>query len=110
MRITLPIALNYGCWFEVEAELVDVAPHLAGTFAVHRGAVHPNKGLWLVTHLETGGQASPAKPTKALAIAYATKYLAEKTPRDFAIAVRRFMKNEPLASEIRTLHEEWECK
>jgi hypothetical protein len=100
MKITVPIITQFGFHAEAEAEIVDVAPHLNGTFAVHKGVTIGLRDLWLVTHVETGHQAAAAKPTKALAVSWARKYLAGKSPQAFAAAVRRALKETPLADEV----------
>lgn len=64
----------------VTAEIVDVAPHLWGTFAVHR--VPQRTHLWRVSHVESGGGAGPLKPTKDSAVRSARALLREKTPAD----------------------------
>ena len=100
MKITLPIITQYGWSEETQAEVVDVAPHLNATFAVHKGVTAGVRDKWVVTHVETGHMAAAPKPTKALAVAWARKYLATKSRQAFAAAVSRVSKSaEGLRSE-----------
>lgn len=99
MKITLPIAIDRGYFTDVQADIVDVAPHLIGTFAVHRGGTIGTRGMWVVTHVETGAAIHGIKHTKAQAIRWATNYLSGVTPHSLAAAVRAAIKREPLASE-----------
>lgn len=57
MKIDLPLFdRDKKRWRVVEAEIVDVAPHLSGTFAVHRCPWSADIGSksWKVTNVETG--------------------------------------------------------
>lgn len=58
----------------VQGDIVNVAPHLAATFAVHRS--HELPGSWRVTHVETGFFVTDA-PTKAEAVLCAELALAK---------------------------------
>jgi hypothetical protein len=104
LKIDLPLAIDLGYWYTVPAELVDVAPHLEATFAVYRAVMSPYKGLWAVAQVETGAIAAAPKPTKALAVSWARKYLATKPQADLDKAVRELIKVEPLVSEMECRH------
>jgi hypothetical protein len=95
MKIQLPL----NCleqWKMVEAEIVDVAPHLAATFALHRGEVF-GLGKWAVSDVETGNHVSCFGNTKAEVIEKATKLLANKTQQDTENAWRKAMRNKMYA-------------
>lgn len=69
--------LFWNKWVPVKGELVDVAPHLSGTFAAYRD---PWNGRWGVSDIETGSRASPGLfATKAMAIFKTSWFLASKT-------------------------------
>lgn len=56
MKITMPLQWAEA-WLDVEAELVDVAPHLASelTFAIHRNPEGSMRwGRWSISNVETG--------------------------------------------------------
>lgn len=83
MKITLPLwDAKEKKWVVVEgAELVDVAPHLSGTFAVHRCPWSCN-AMWVVTNVETGAKVPSHffdQFTRRDAIKAARAYLATKT-------------------------------
>lgn len=91
MKIDLPIndVLTRSFRTVVSAEIVDVAPHLAGvaTFAVHKCAWLP--GRWKVTNVETGGYVQDAFPSKQRALAEVIAALAKRTPDDAVEAYLR---------------------
>lgn len=91
MKIDLPIndLLTRSFRTVVSAEIVDVAPHLAGvaTFAVHKCPWSPSPWdwkVWKVTNVETGAfiESGYYHYTQAEAIASAVAALAERTPDD----------------------------
>lgn len=89
MKIDLPLCGFGGKPFAVvEAELLDIAPHLAGvaTFAVHHS---PTQGWmpWRVSNIETGFRICGADSRSAV-IAGAREILAGKTEHDIAQAYR----------------------
>jgi hypothetical protein len=95
MKINLPLNC-LGQWRMVEAEIVDVAPHLAATFALHRGEV-VGRGKWAISDVETGNSVSSFGDTKAKVIEQATKFLAKKTQQDADNAWRKAMRNKMYA-------------
>ncbi len=66
-------------WMDVDAWIVDVAPHLAhvASFAIHRG---PN-GRWTVSNIETGRFVA-AGDAPEFAVQSARTRLRDKTPAD----------------------------
>lgn len=71
----------------VEAEIVDVAPHLANaTFAVHRS--RESMSQWQVSHVETGLRISPNYSTRAMAIKKAEIALRKRTQAEYDAATR----------------------
>lgn len=84
MLIDLPIQ-EYAGWRTVKAEIVDVAPHLPATFAVHKC---PWYSGWRVSHVETGAFVALGN-TKRAALAEAIKRSAKVTPERYHGAVRK---------------------
>lgn len=78
--ITLPLAPERYYGHCVDAEIVDVAPHLAhvATFAVDCRSYK----CWIVSHVETGYMVAFAG-TKLVARSIARRKLATLTPDDF---------------------------
>lgn len=76
MKIDLPLSFDKG-WRITQAEIVDIAPHLAGifTFAVHDSSAFPVdvRQLWRISDVETG---------------HAITGVARKTKRDAITAAR----------------------
>ena len=64
MKIDLPVQ-SYNSWEVVEAEIVDVAPHVPFSFALHRCTWWLDK--WCVTNIETGAWIGHGR-TKSAAI------------------------------------------
>ena len=85
MKIDLPI-IEYTGWRVVQAELVDVAPHLPATFAVHE-TPWPEYRPWSVSNVETGALITRAE-SKQRAIDKAQEMLVEKSARQYNIAVQ----------------------
>ena len=87
MKITLPIFV-YGERFQtVDAEIVDVAPHLMDwSFAVHKSYVVG--GCWTVSNIETGTSIA-IRPSRDLAISHAVERLSTKSHLDMKRAARR---------------------
>ena len=82
MKIAVPLARRSGFSEAVEGEIVDIAPHLIGTFVLHRHADDPR--MWQVTHAETGCRASKifdCLTTKARTIAATAETLRAVTQR-----------------------------
>ena len=96
MKFTLPINWREG-WREVEAEIVDVAPHLSGvgTFALHK---QPEDGFrggdWSVTNLETGLHVYTGRSSSD-AIRGARSILSDKTVWHMRRSYRKALKNYP---------------
>lgn len=86
MKILLPLNTLYG-WETVDAEIVDVAPHLAATFALHRGEV-VHRLRWAVSDVESGNSIADGV-TKELALSRARAKLADKTQRSIESAWRK---------------------
>lgn len=78
---------------EVQAEIVDIAPHLAmvGTFAVHKHRTWDD--CWSVSNVETGrsihGRGAEHWGSRREAILECALILAEKTEADILKAYRR---------------------
>lgn len=70
---------------DVEAEIVDVAPHVAWTFVVHRTPYF--RGRWNVTNLETGRRIGNLCTKRLEAINAAQAILAERTAEVIDCAV-----------------------
>lgn len=87
MKILLPLWLCTH-WEPVEAEIVDVAPHLAmvATFAVHR--LPWNARWWRISNVETGCCIPCASRSRSLTIASARNHLAGKAVSDLLLAYR----------------------
>jgi hypothetical protein len=91
MKIDFVISDTWDRWVPVAGVIVDVAPHLPGTYAVHRDVFKPNR--WRVSHVETGAGVSDfTYSTRAMAIHKATIALRDKTEADLAKAVERLPK------------------
>lgn len=95
MMIRLPVNYLTG-WKEVEAEIVDVAPHLAshGTFALHPKIDRVRYGEWTVSNVETGLHIFTGA-TKKEAVAGAAQALADKTLRRLQLGYCRAIANYP---------------
>lgn len=93
MKIDLPLwDLQRSEWKVVPAELVDVAPHLSGTFAVHPCPWKPGK--WVVTNVETGGKVEDPLTffppfSRREAIQAARAFLARKTEEEYQAALEK---------------------
>ncbi len=94
MKIDLPITTGLP-WHTpiVEAELVNVAPHLDATFAVHRDPY--SKRRWQVSHVETGKRASPSYTTRAMAVKKAEIILRAKTQEQLVAAEEAALEESP---------------
>lgn len=78
MKVDFCINDSWGRWNDVTGEIVDVAPHLSGTFAVHRCVFKPR--LWKVSDVETGSSCSGyGYTTRAMAIHKARIALRDET-------------------------------
>jgi hypothetical protein len=67
-----------GIWRDVEGYVVNPAPHLSATFAVHRCPWRPNR--WRVSDVETGSRATEhSYASRAMAIFKAEIALRDKT-------------------------------
>ena len=78
----------------VQAEIVDIAPHLAGvsTWVVHRCAFYPDRA-WVVSDAESGQTHHPWRAsTRAGAVQNARNYLRSKTVKDMQRIYRRIGK------------------
>ena len=89
MKIDLPIQ-RYASWEIVSAEIVDIAPHLPGTFAVHK---YDDWGRpqWRVSHVETGAYVAIGK-TRLLALLAAKKITDKASPQKYRAVVRKQVK------------------
>jgi hypothetical protein len=98
MKIDLPLwDRSVSAWGPVvEAELVDVAPHLWGTFAVHRDPLG-DMFRWKVTHVETGSFVSNVRwidsQTKRDCIKAVRKFLATVTPETMDARMRELRRH-----------------
>lgn len=83
-------AKHYDGWQSPEpGEIVDVAPHLFGTYVVHRNYV----GNWRVSQIETGCAVPDTDArTKREAARLARKRLAPITPAKLERAIRKLPK------------------
>ena len=98
MKIILPISWRDG-WREVNAEIVDVAPHLAhiATFVVHcddfrvvRLVDFKLLPYWRISNIETGdGLPQCGRFERADAISSAREFLLTITPQGIEQAFRR---------------------
>jgi hypothetical protein len=90
MKIILPCSMPWGQYRGIEAEIIDIAPHITcATFAVHRPVNLPGKkSQFLVSNIETGTEVCRSN-TKKSAIALAHKKLSEKSNFDLDVAMRR---------------------
>ncbi len=100
MAVTLMLPLfiiGEGFAEVVDAEIVNVAPHLPATFAVHKYS--HSFGLWQVSHVETGASIGQypdrLQQSKSAAIRYAREYLKEKTAEQHDKAVRKALRKYP---------------
>jgi hypothetical protein len=79
MKILLPVAMPWGVFLGVEAEIVDVGPQFDfATFAVHRA---PGVDEWRVSNIETGRSVS-GSGNKADAIKNAVGFLKKISKRE----------------------------
>lgn len=80
-------AKHYPGWQQPEpGEIVDVAPHLFGTYVLHRNW----QGQWRVSQVETGcGVPGSDAKTKRESVELARKRLAKITPQKLAAAIRK---------------------
>lgn len=89
VKIDLPLADSLRSRYVVrEAEIVDVAPHLAhvATFAVHTRMDVP--WVWRVSNIESGASvASADSKSKDETLFNAWSYLSKKTPEQVAAAI-----------------------
>ena len=77
--IKVPLAMERGSNPVVQMTIVDVAPHLPGTWAVHRHR-YEGRRFWRITNVETGYYISQGDaPTRAGCLRKAKKYLAQQT-------------------------------
>lgn len=98
MKIDLPLyQVGVGYLVVVQAEIVNVAPHLDADFAVHESAF--DIGEWAVSEISTGARVPQSRPyyTKRQAIAGARKYLGSKSNDHLAAAFRIARKAAPEA-------------
>lgn len=95
MKIKLPCNLVTG-WKVVEAEIVDIAPHLSGvaTFAVHR---RPWDDLWQISEVETGCNLRPSliHRTKFEAVAVAESALKHISPQKMRALHKKAIRTGP---------------
>ena len=102
MKFTMPVNWNEG-WREVQAEIVDVAPHLANvlTFAMYRNPPGSlRSGRWSIGNVETGLHIRTAE-TRREVVAKARSFLADKTVRIAERALRKeIKKNGQIAAEL----------
>ena len=98
MKIDLPLSTQLG-WKVVTAEIVDVAPHLAGvlTFAIHKQSrltrIVPNG--YQISNLETGRSLGWADaPSRAECLKNAKWYLSGKTVADAELCMATVARQE----------------
>lgn len=93
MKILLPMFDSVTKAFTnvTEAEIVNVAPHLSGTFVLHRGIPPLRFAKWCVSDAETGHNIMDGKTRNAV-IVDARNRLSCKTEKDLQAAYRRIPK------------------
>jgi hypothetical protein len=78
VKIEFCINDTWGCWHPVTGVIVDIAPHLAATFAVHRCPFNPRR--WKVSDVETGHMVGQyTYGTRTMAIFKAQIFLRDQT-------------------------------
>ncbi len=85
--IDLPVSVRDG-WRILRAEIVDVAPHIEATFAVHETQFLG----WSVTHVETGTAVIQCANSPAEALHSARTLLARQTNASMQAAISKLPK------------------
>ena len=94
MKIKLPLSTTTG-WHVHDAEIVDIAPHLAGvaTFAIHRQTPlirhFPLRRGYAISNVETGASINADGESRAECLSKAVKLCKKRTVDDVLKAYRQ---------------------